>query len=96
MKGYPAPEGRFSLDDRLGELMAVPEGREMVKRVLCEAERRLLAQGKRMPKVSGVMLKMASGTRLSRIVERFGSSVPEEEIFKLNEELNKIEKPRKK
>ncbi len=49
-----------------------------------------------MPKVSGVMLKMASGTRLSRIVERFAYSVPEEEIFKLNEELNKIEKPRKK
>ena len=45
-----------------------------------------------MPKVSDVMLKMASGMRVTRIISMLGAAVPADAVKTLNGELNKIDR----
>lgn len=89
---YPAPAGKLSVHDKLGEIMARPQGKALVYRTLEQAEKHLAAQGKSMPKVSDVMLKMASGMRVTRIISMLGAAVPAEAVKTLNAELNKIDR----
>ena len=90
--GYPAPTGRFSIYDKLSEVMANKEGEKLVKEVLDEAKTYLVARGKTMPNISPAMMRMASGMRIRRILSMLGDSVPEEMVEKLNARLNAIEK----
>ena len=89
---YPAPEGKFSIHDKLAQIMANAQGKALVEEVLKEAEEYLAARGKRMPKVSHAMMKMAGGMKVTRIISMLGDSVPEEMVEKLNTRLNAIEK----
>ena len=89
---YTAPEGRFSIHDKLGDVMAKPQGEKFVQTVLEEAEKYLTERGKSMPKISPAMMRMASGMKIKRIISMLGNSVPEDMIARLNDELNKIEK----
>lgn len=90
--GYPAPTGRFSIYDKLSEVMANKDGEKLVKEVLDEAKTYLAARGKTMPNISTAMMRMASGMRIRRILSMLGDSVPEEMVEKLNARLNAIEK----
>ena len=90
--GYPAPTGRFSIYDKLSEVMANKDGEKLVKEVLDEAKTYLSARGKTMPNISPAMMRMASGMRIRRILSMLGDSVPEEMVEKLNARLNAIEK----
>ena len=47
---YPAPAGKLSVHDKLGEIMARPQGKALVYRTLEQAEKHLAAQGKACPK----------------------------------------------
>lgn len=89
---YPAPEGRFSVHDKLGDVMSKPEGEVLVQKVLQEAEKQLKEQGKTMPKISPAMMRMASGMRIKNIISMLGAAIPDEMIARVNAELNKIEK----
>ena len=89
---YTAPEGRFSIHDKLGEVRAKPQGEKLVQTVLEEAARYMEERGRNLPKISPAMMRMASGMKIKRIISMLGDSVPDDMIARLNDELNKIEK----
>ncbi|MGN1002328.1 MAG: glycoside hydrolase family 2 TIM barrel-domain containing protein [Oscillospiraceae bacterium] len=91
-----APEGRFSLNDKLGEILAVPAGAELVKKLLSG----LTSGGTVMGgfAISGDMLRMMDGftvLRLSGMMGTMGLSLSKEQLLDLNAALNQIPKPEK-
>lgn len=89
-----APEGRFSLNDKLGEILAVPAGAELVKKLFAG----LTSGGAVMGgfELSGDMLRMMDGftvLRLSGMLGSMGLNFTKEQLLALNGRLNRIRKP---
>ncbi len=90
-----APEGYFSLNDKLGDIMANPEGMALFKGLM-ESMTSSMKDGKVAGfEVSPAMMKMMGGFTVLRLTSMMGTaniSITKEQLLALNEQLNKIKK----
>lgn len=90
-----APEGYFSLNDKLSDVMVSPEGAALLGQVMSKfvpAKTEEQTAGRDM----GAMMKMLGSFTILRLIGLMGSmdfKMTKEEYLALNAELNKIKKP---
>ena len=87
-----APEGYFSLNDKMSDIMASPEG----KRVIDSMMKNLGESKPAGMEMNEGMMKMMGGftvLRLTNLMGTAGVKMTKEELLDLNAELNKIQKP---
>ena len=104
-----APEGRFSLNDKLGDIMKTKRGKLWFVRMGLKLKKKMDAnkKGKKDEKKSGgfevdlssgsgLMEMMGSFTvlRLTSMMGMMNISFTKEELLKLNKQLNRIKKPK--
>lgn len=85
-------EGYFSLNDKLGDILAVPEGKAAVADLLGGAENGKAAG----METSESMMQMMNGMTVLRMTKLLGvmnSTFTKESLLALNEKLNQIQKP---
>lgn len=88
-----APEGYFSLNDRISDILSVPEGAQVLKALL----KRMAPKGAKSG--SGIdpdMMKMLGGftvIRLNGMMNTMNVRCTKEELLALNAKLNQIPKP---
>jgi len=106
-----APEGRFSLNDKLGDIMAVTRGKLWFMKLGLKLKKKMNANKKSKDKDEkksggfdvdlssggGLMEMMGSFTvlRLTSMMGMMNVSFTKEELLKLNRQLNRIRKPKK-
>ena len=91
-----APEGHFSLNDKIGDILANPEG----QRLFGDWMKQLLGGNGENKKVMGfelspAMMKLMGGFTVLRAMNMAGAaniSVTKEQLLAINEQLNKIKK----
>ena len=97
-----APEGRFSLNDKVGDIMATWRGKLVMLSVL----KKLMPKGKKGEKskvagfeLTGSIMEMVGSFTLLRLLNMAGGfldlNLTKEDLLKLNRKLNKIKKPNK-
>ena len=105
-----APEGRFSLNDKLSDIMACPRGKLWFIRLGLKLKRKMNAnkKGKGEKKGGGFDVDLSGGSglmemmggftvlRLSSMMGMANITFTKEELLKLNRQLNRIKKPKKK
>ncbi len=106
-----APEGRFSLNDKLGDIMKSGRGKLWFILLALKMKRKMDANKKKKKKGekgggfdidlksgSGLMEMMGSFTvlRLASMLGMANISFTKEELLKMNRKLNRIRKPKKK
>ncbi len=105
-----SPEGRFSLNDKLGDIMACPRGKLWFIRLGLKLKRKMNAnkKGKGEKKGGGFDVDLSSGgglmemmgsftvLRLSSMMGMANITFTKEELLKMNRQLNRIKKPKKK
>lgn len=90
-----APEGYFSLNDRLSDIMEKEEGRKVLEGLMAQ-----MMKGDHDGKMAGFemnegMMKMMSGFTLIRLTNLMGTAgvtFTREQLLELNEQLNQIKK----
>ena len=96
------PEGRLSLNDKVGDIMATFQG----KLLMLSMVKKLLPKGKKGEKptaagfeLNGDMMQMVAGFTLLRLLNMASGmldlKLTKEDLLDLNRKLNKIKKPRK-
>ena len=104
-----APEGRFSLNDKLGDIMTCLRGKLWFAKVGLAIKKKMDANKKNKDKKkgegfdidisggSGLMQMMGSFTvlRLTSMMGMANISFTKEELLKMNKQLNRIRKPKK-
>ena len=96
------PEGRLSLNDKVGDIMATFQG----KLLMLSTVKKLLPKGKKGEKptaagfeLNGDMMQMVAGFTLLRLLNMASGmldlKLTKEDLLDLNRKLNKIKKPRK-
>lgn len=88
------PEGYFSLNDKVGDIMGNPEGKALFDKLM---EQAVKASGGKMAgfEMNEGMMKMMGGftvIRLTNLMGTTGALFTREQLLSLNEELNKIKK----
>ena len=104
-----APEGRFSLNDTLGDIMETLAGKLWFAKVGLTIKKKMDANKKDGEKkgggfdvdlsAGGGLMEMMSGFTVLRLTSMMGMAnvdFTKEELLKMNKELNKIKKPKKK
>ena len=106
-----APEGRFSLNDKIGDISSTFRGKLWLIRMGLFVKRKMDAGKKKKKgekKSSGFEIDLSSGggimqmlsgftvLRLSSMVGMANISFTKEELLKMNKQLNRIKKPKKK
>lgn len=94
-----APEGKFSLNDKLSDILFTPEG----QRLFTEIGLKIKAGTEGETKAAGFemnenMMQMMGGFTLLRLTSMMGMMnvhFTKEELLEMNKRLNKIEKPKK-
>ena len=89
-----APEGYFSLNDKVGAILAAPEGKALFEQLLAKmGEGRQEFAGFQLNK--GMMRMMGGFTvlRLTGMLGMAGIKLTKEQLLSLNEQLNRIRKP---
>ena len=105
-----APEGRFSLNDKLGDIMACRRGKIWFYMLMLKIVRKMKAGSKKSKKGEkgggfsidfksaggGLMEMMGSFTvlRLTSMLGMANISFTKEELLKMNKQLNRIKKPK--
>lgn len=90
---FKFPEGKFSIKDKLSQIMANPEGEALIMKIVDMAVAKLKEQGEELPfKISKSLFKLAGNMTIESIAGMFGSKVPQDMLLWVNEELNKISK----
>ncbi len=95
---FKFPEDRFSIKDKLGDIMKTEEGEKLINELIDRVVKIMTssADGEGGDfKVSKGMIKLVSGMTIERIAGMAGDKVTPELLFEVNEMLNKIEKPKK-
>ena len=95
-----APEGYFSLNDKIGDIIAHPEGEKLFGDLMKQFFSGSEENGGKKKKVMGfeltpAMMKMIGGFTVLRAMNMAGSAnitVTKEQLLALNEQLNKIKK----
>ena len=106
-----APEGRFSLNDKLGDIMACPRGKFWFIKLGLKLKKKMDASKKESGKgekksggfevdfkADGGLMQMMGGFTVLRLTSMMGMmniSFTKEELLKLNKQLNRIKKPKK-
>ncbi|MBQ8416213.1 MAG: DUF4982 domain-containing protein, partial [Clostridia bacterium] len=105
-----APEGRFSLNDKLGDIMGTTRGKMWFVKLGLKLKKKMnegkkaTAKGEKaggfdvdLSAGSGLMEMMGSFTvlRLTSMMGMMNVSFTKEELLKLNRQLNRIKKPKK-
>ena len=103
-----APEGRFSLNDKLGDIMSCLPGKMWFAKVGLALKKKMSENKKDGEKKSGGFdIDISSGSGLLQVMGSFtvlrltsmmgmaNISFTKEELLKMNKELNKIKKPKK-
>jgi beta-galactosidase len=100
-----APEGRFSLNDKISDIMSTFRGKIWFVRLGLKLKKKMSAGKKGGKKgeamgfeLGGGIMKMLGGftvLRLANMVGMVNISFTKEELLKLNKQLNRIKKPRK-
>lgn len=89
---FEYPEGRFSVKDKIGDIIATEEGEALIMRLAEKAVEEMKARGRELPfKLSKGLLRLVSGMTVESIAAKAGG-VPAEYLYNVNKELNKIEK----
>ena len=103
-----APEGRFSLNDKLGDIMATFRGKFWFIKLGLKIKKSLQGdkkgKGKGKPKAAGFeissgLMQMMGGFTVLRLTSMMGSmnvNFTKEELLKMNRQLNRIRKPKNK
>ena len=100
-----APEGRFSLNDKLSDIMNTTRGKLFVIRFGMKLKKSMGGKKKGEEKsaagfkLTKDMMQMIGGftlLRLTSLVSMMNISFTKEELLKMNKKLNKIKKPKKK
>ena len=103
-----APEGRFSLNDKLGDIMSTFRGKLWFLALGLKIKKSLQGdskgKGKGKPKAAGFeigegLMQMMGGFTVLRLTSMMGSmnvSFTKEELLKMNKKLNRIRKPKNK
>ncbi|MBQ9730250.1 MAG: glycoside hydrolase family 2 protein, partial [Clostridia bacterium] len=101
-----APEGRFSLNDKLGDSMSTLRGKLWFMRMGLKIKKSLQGsgKGKEKPKAMGFeinsgMMQMMGGFTVLRLTSMMGSmnvNFTKEELLDMNKRLNRIRKPKNK
>lgn len=90
---FKYPEGKFSVKDKLSQIMANPEGEKLILSLVDRAVEEMRAQGKEMPiTINKTMYKLAGGMSIERIAGMANGMITQELLYYVNEELNKISK----
>jgi len=103
-----APEGRFSLNDKLSDIMGCLRGKLWFAKLGLTLKKKMNA-GKKEEKKSGGfevdlkadggLMQMMGGFTVLRLTSMMGMmniSFTKEELLKMNKQLNRIRKPKKK
>ena len=106
-----APEGRFSLNDKLGDIMSTRRGKFWFYKLMLKLIKKMKA-GKKKKKgekkegfdidfksAGGDLMKMMSSFTILRLASMMGManiSFTKEELLKMNKQLNRIKKPKEK
>ncbi len=105
-----APEGRFSLNDKISDIMATLGGKIWMLRLGLTLKKKMDAGKKKKSgekksggfdvdlKASGGIMQMLGGftvLRLSSMVGMMNITLTKEELLKMNKQLNRIRKPKK-
>lgn len=89
---FEYPEGRFSVKDKIGDIIATEEGEALIMSLAEKAVAEMKARGRELPfKLSKGLLRLVSGMTVESIAAKAGG-VPAEYLYNVNKELNKIEK----
>ncbi len=100
-----APEGRFSLNDKIGDIMSCFWGKIWFIGVGLSIKKKMKANGKGKKneamgfELSSDMMQMMNGftvLRLTSLISMVDISFTKEELLKMNKKLNRIRKPKKK
>ncbi len=97
-----APEGRFSLNDTLEDIMATFRGKMWFTKLAAKLMKGLGSKkggGNNMSMMNEGMKKMMGGftvLRLTSLVGAMNIKFTKEELLKMNRQLNRIKKPKKK
>jgi len=94
-----APEGYFSLNDKLSDIMASEGGRaffgQMMQQVMANAGEGSMIQGNDMAAMSGGLMQMMGGFTVLRMVGLMGAAgvkMTKEQLLAINAQLNQIKK----
>ncbi len=91
-----APEGYFSLNDKLSDIMACPEGAAFVKGLAAQMMKGIGNTEMGEDAFGGAMMQMMGGFTVLRLASLMGAAnvkFSKEELLALNAMLNKIKKP---
>ena len=86
------PEGRFSLNDRIGDICAVPQGKAVIDELLSKFSGGTAAGFE----ITDGMREMMNGftvLRMTSLMGTTGTSPDKEALLSLNQKLNQIKKP---
>ena len=95
------PEGYFSINDKLSDIMSVPEGQQFVASFSAGLMKRMKGSDGKEGEAAGFkvnegMMKMMSGFTVKRLLSMMGmagnGAVSKEEMLELNRQLNRIRK----
>ena len=97
------PEGRFSLNDKLGDIMSCFKGKLWFAKFGLTIKKTLQGGGDGKPTAAGFeindgLMQMMGGFTVLRLTSMMGSmniNFTKEELLKMNKQLNKIRKPKK-
>ena len=91
-----APEGYFSLNDKLGDILACPQGIGLFMSLMSQFKGAMSDEKMAGFEMSEGMMKMMGGftlIRLSNMLGTAGIKVTKEQLLALNAQLNQIKKP---
>lgn len=91
-----APEGYFSLNDKLGDILACPQGLGLFMSLMSQFKGAMSNEKMAGFEMSEGMMKMMGGftlIRLSNMLVTAGIKVTKEQLLALNAQLNQIKKP---
>lgn len=89
---FEYPEGRFSVKDKISDIIATEEGEALIMRLAERAVEEMKARGRELPfKLSKGLLRLVGGMTVESIAAKAGG-VPAEYLYNVNKELNRIEK----
>lgn len=85
-------EGYFSINDKLGDVMANQEGAALIQKLMDTVIDSMAGESSGGIKISKGMMKMLSSMTFESIGKMAGGRLPKGAMYELNKELNKIKK----
>jgi len=94
LSGVTEKEGFFSLNDRISDILSVPEGKELFMAMMSNGSK--AKPGAFEMKPEGPMMDMLGGftvLRLAGMIGTMGVNLTKDDLLNMNARLNQIRKP---